>query len=188
VCGNQVISALESCRVIKCSPWSRICRHLSLLRLTFQVKVCGALCVRGRWRRVFGCTGEIVVDPWLLPASYKYEAEVFGASIRTNCAVQRLAWNSDCKTWRIFTSSGVLSANLVVNAAGVSGGAVVVGYQSNLTRLKGLQAILVMRWSDSGVKAPASRCGQSSQTSLDMGSIWCWIPQQSQDSGRGSVW
>lgn len=63
--------------------------------------------------------GEHVIDPWSAPLAYLLQAIAHGTEIRRRCAVTGGAF--DGTIWRLDTSTGQVSARIVINAAGLFG-------------------------------------------------------------------
>lgn len=63
--------------------------------------------------------GEHVIDPWSAPLAYALQAIANGAALERNCEVVGGAFENEL--WRLRTSRGMVSAEVVVNCAGLFG-------------------------------------------------------------------
>lgn len=63
--------------------------------------------------------GEHVIDPWSAPLAYALQAIANGAALERNCEVVGGAFEDEL--WRLRTSRGMVSAEVVVNCAGLFG-------------------------------------------------------------------
>lgn len=67
----------------------------------------------------FRVPGECLIDPWSAPHSYLLQALLHGAGLRRDCAVT--GGHFDGETWHLETSRGAVTAQAVVNCAGLFG-------------------------------------------------------------------
>ncbi len=63
--------------------------------------------------------GEHVIDPWSAPLAFALQAIANGAALERNCEVVGGAFEDEL--WRLRTSRGMVSAEVVVNCAGLFG-------------------------------------------------------------------
>ncbi len=63
--------------------------------------------------------GEHVIDPWSAPLAYALQALALGGEVRRQTSL--LGGKLDGDTWHLDTSTGLVEADLVVNAAGLEG-------------------------------------------------------------------
>ena len=62
---------------------------------------------------------EHLIDPWSAPLAYALQALALGGEVRRSCAVT--GGDFDGKAWRLATTTGPVTARIVVNAAGHQG-------------------------------------------------------------------
>ena len=60
--------------------------------------------------------GESIIDPWSAPLAYVHQGLAHGGRVHRRCRVT--SGNFDGTAWRLDTTKGLISADLVINAAG----------------------------------------------------------------------